>query len=94
MFDVLALGNFMLSAVLSWAWGDEGFVLVDLLCRAGHIVMGGGVGLGEYGKCIMHFWVGFGIELIFSFTVACYHDPIVIIFLSILQHPHALSILS
>jgi hypothetical protein len=52
----------LLSVVLSWARGYDGFVVVDLLCRAGRIVMGGGVGLGEYGKCIMHFWVGFEIE--------------------------------
>ncbi len=27
------------------------FVVVHLLCRAGHVVVVGGVGLGEYGKC-------------------------------------------
>ena len=91
---MLALGIFSLPAVLSWAWGYDGFVVVDLLCRAGRIVMGGGLVLGEYGKCIMHFWVGFGIEKILSFTIACYRDPIVIIILSILRHPRAPSIVS
>ncbi len=62
LLAVLASCNFLLSAVLSWARGYDGFVIVDLLCWAGHVVMGGGIGLGEYGKCLMHFWVGFGIE--------------------------------
>ncbi len=62
MFDVLALGNLLLPAVLLWAWGYDGFVIVDLLRQAERVVVSGGVGLGEYGKCIMHFGVGFGIE--------------------------------
>jgi hypothetical protein len=59
---VLASCNFLLSAVLLWAWGYDGFVVIDLLCWAGCVVMGGGVGLGEYGKCIMHCWVGLGLS--------------------------------
>ena len=91
---MLASGNFLLPAVFSWAWGHDGFVIVDLLCWAECVVVSRGVGLGEYGKCIMHFWVGFGIELIFSFTVACYHNPFGIIVLSVLWRPHAPSIVS
>ena len=64
-----ASGDFLLPAVLSWAWGYDGFVVVNLLCQAECIVVSGGVGLGEYGKCIMHFGVGFGVKLIFSFTI-------------------------
>ncbi len=80
---MLALGNFLLPSVLTWAWGYDGFVIVHLLCRAGCVAVGGGIGLGEYGKCIMHF--GFGFEV---------NNPFVIIVLSILWHPHALSIIS
>jgi hypothetical protein len=61
LFDVLVSCVFLLSAVLSWAWGYDGFVVVDLLCWAGHLIIGGGVRLGEYGKCIMHF--GLDLEL-------------------------------
>ncbi len=53
---------FLLPEVLCWAWGYDSFVIVDLLCWAECIVVSGGVRLGEYGKCIMHFGVGFGIE--------------------------------
>ncbi len=56
--------------------------------------MGRGVGLGEYGKCIIHFGVGFGIEYSFSFTVTCYSDPFAIIFLSVFWRPRAPSIIS
>ena len=59
---MLAPGNFSLPAVLSWAWGHEGFVIVHFLCGAGHVVVGGGVGLGEYGICIMQFGFGFGVK--------------------------------
>ncbi len=59
---MLALGKFLLPAVLSWAWGYDGFVVVNLLSWAERVVVGGGIGLGEYGKCIMHSEVGFGIE--------------------------------
>jgi hypothetical protein len=59
---MLALGNFSLPAVLLWAWGYDGFVVVNLLCWVEHVVVSGGIWLGEYGKCIMHFGVGFGNE--------------------------------
>ncbi len=39
-----------------------GSFIVHLLCGAGHVVVDGGVRLGEYGKCIMQFRFGFGIE--------------------------------
>ncbi len=59
---MLAPGKFSLPAVLMLAWGYDGFVVIYLLCRAGCIVVGGGIGLGEYDKCIMHFGVGFGVK--------------------------------
>ncbi len=59
---MLAPGIFLLPAVLMWALGYDGFVVIFLLCRAGHIVVGGDIGLGEYGKCIMHFGFGFGVK--------------------------------
>jgi hypothetical protein len=59
---VPASGNFLLPVVLLWACGYDGFVVIDLLCQAERILVGGGIGVGEYGKCIMHFGVGFGIE--------------------------------
>jgi hypothetical protein len=59
---VPASDNFLLPAVLLWAWGYDGFVVVDLLCRGERVVVGGDVRLGEYGKCIMHFWFGVGFE--------------------------------
>ncbi len=91
---MLAWGNFLLPVVLSWAWGYYGIVVFDLLCRAERIVVSGGVGLGEYGKCIMHIVVEFGIEQIFSYTITCYRNPFVIIVLSILRCPRAPSIIS
>ncbi len=53
---------FLLPAVLLWAWRYDGFVIVYWLCWVERVVVGGGIGLGEYGKCIIHFGVGFGIE--------------------------------
>jgi hypothetical protein len=53
---------FLLPVVLSWVWGYDGFVDVNLLCWAECIIVGGDVGLGEYGKCITQFGVWFGIE--------------------------------
>ena len=79
--------------MLLWAWGYDGFVVIDLLCRAGRIVMGRGVGLGEYGKCIMHFGFGFVDKYFFCFTITCYCNPFVIIVLSVLRHPRAQSII-
>ena len=86
------LGNFLLPAVLSRAWGYDGFVFVHLLCRAERVIVGWGVRLGEYGKCIMRFGFGFGVKYFFSFTVTCDRNPFIIIILSILQRPHAPSI--
>ncbi len=80
--------------MLLWAWGYDGFVVVDLLCWAERVVVSGGIGLGEYGKCIMHFGVGFEIEYMFSFTITCHRNPFVIIVLSILRRPHAPSIIA
>ncbi len=80
--------------VLSWAGGYDGFVVVDLLCRAEVVVVSGGVGLVEYGKCIMNFGDEFGVEYFFCFSITCYRNPFVIIVLSVLRHPHALSIIS
>jgi hypothetical protein len=59
---VLALGNFLLPAVVLWAWGYDGFLVMELLCWVERVLVSGGVGLGKYGKCIVHFGVGFGIE--------------------------------
>jgi hypothetical protein len=87
LFDVLVPGNFLLPAVLSWARGYDGFVVVHLLCRAGHVVVGGGIRLGEYGKYIMQFGFGFGVEYFFSFTLTCYCNPFVIFFHSVLGCP-------
>ncbi len=36
---MLALSIFLLPAVLTWAWGYDGFVVVNLLSRAGHVVV-------------------------------------------------------
>ncbi len=75
-------GIFLLPAVLSWAWGYDGFVVVDLLCWAVLVVVSGGIRVGEYGKCIMHFGVGFGIEYFFYFTL-----PVTVIHLSLSFSP-------
>jgi hypothetical protein len=42
--------------------GYDGFVVVHLLCRAGRVAVGGGIGLVKYGKCIVQFGSGFGVE--------------------------------
>ncbi len=61
LLDVLLPGNFALPAVFSWIRGYDGFVVVHLQCWAAHDVDGGGVRLGEYGKCIMQFGFEFGL---------------------------------
>ncbi len=91
---MLAPGSFLLPAVLLCAGGYSDYVIIHLLCKAGCVIVGGGVGLGEYGKCIMQFGFGFGIEYFFSFTVTCYHNPFVIFVLSFLRHPRMPSIIS
>jgi hypothetical protein len=61
LLNVLLPGNFSLPAVFSWIRGYDGFVVVHLQCWAAYVVDGGGVGLGEYGKCIMQFGFKFGL---------------------------------
>ncbi len=61
LLNVLLPGNFLLPAVFSWIRGYDGFVVVHLQCWAAYVVDGGGVGLGEYGKCIMQFGFKFGL---------------------------------
>ncbi len=61
LFNVLSPGNFLLPAVFSWIRGYDGFVVVHLQCWGAHVVDGGGIGLGEYGKCIMQFGFEFGL---------------------------------
>jgi hypothetical protein len=61
LLNVLLPGNFALPAVFPWIRGYDGFVIVHLQCWATHVVDGGGVGLGEYGKCIMQFRFEFGL---------------------------------
>ncbi len=61
LLNVLFPGNFLLPAVFLWIRGYDGFVVVHLQCWADHVVDGEGVGLGEYGKCIMQFGFKFGL---------------------------------
>ncbi len=61
LLNVLLPGNFLLPAVFSWIRRYDGFVVVYLQCWATHVVDGGGVGLGEYGKCIIQFGFKFGL---------------------------------
>jgi hypothetical protein len=60
LLNVLLPGIFLLSVAFSWIRGYDGFAIVHLQCWAAHVVDDGGVGLGEYGKCIMQFWFKFG----------------------------------
>ncbi len=61
LLNVLLPGNLALPAVLPWIRGYDGFVIVHLQCWTAHVVAGGGIGLGEYGKCIMQFGFEFGL---------------------------------
>ncbi len=61
LLNVLLPGDFALPAVFPWIRGYDGFVVVHLQCWAAHVVDGGGVGLGEYGKYIMQFGFEFGL---------------------------------
>ncbi len=61
LLNVLSQGIFLLPAVFSWIRGYDGFVVVHLQCWAAHVVDGGGIELGEYGKCIMQFGFDFGL---------------------------------
>ncbi len=60
LLNVLSPGDFALPAVFPWIRGYDGFVVIRLQCWAAHVVDGGGVGLGECGKCIMQFGFEFG----------------------------------
>jgi hypothetical protein len=48
--------------LLLWEVGYYGSFVIHLLCGAEHIVVGGDARLGEYGKFIMQFGFGIGIE--------------------------------
>ncbi len=61
LLNVLLPCNFLLPVVFSWIRGYDGFVIIHLQCWAAHVVYGEGVGLGEYGKCIMQFGFKFGL---------------------------------
>jgi hypothetical protein len=57
LLNVFLPGDFSLPVAFPWIRGYDGFVVVHLQCWAAHVVDGGVVGLGKYGKCIMQFWV-------------------------------------
>jgi hypothetical protein len=61
LLNVLLPGNFALPAVFPSIRGYDGFVVIHLQCWAAHVVDGGCIGLGEYGKCIMQFGFKFGL---------------------------------
>jgi hypothetical protein len=60
LLNVLLPGYLALPAVFLWIRGYDGFVVVHLQWWAAHIVVGGVVGLGKYGKCIMQCGFEFG----------------------------------
>jgi hypothetical protein len=61
LLNVLSPGYLALSAVFSWIMGYDGFVVVQLQWWAAHVVGGGVIGLGKYGKCIMQCGFEFGL---------------------------------
>ncbi len=61
LLNVLSLGYLALPAVFSWIRGYDGFVVVHFQWWAAHVVVGGVVGLGKYGKCIMQCGFEFGL---------------------------------
>ncbi len=61
LLNVLSPGYLALPALFSWIRGYDGFVVIHLRWWAAHVVVGGVVGLGKYGKCIMQ--CGFEIGL-------------------------------
>ncbi len=63
-------------------WGYYGSVVIHLLCGVGCVVVGGGIRLGEYQKCIMRFGFGSGIEYFFVLPL-----PVTIIHLAFLFSP-------
>ncbi len=60
LLNVLSPGYLALPAVFSWIMGYDGFVVIHLQWWAAHVVVGGVVGLGKYGKCIMQCGFEFG----------------------------------
>ncbi len=61
LLNVLLPGYLALPAVFSWIRGYDGFVVIHLQWWAAHVVVGGVVGLGKYGKCIMQCGFEFGL---------------------------------
>jgi hypothetical protein len=53
LLNVLSPGYLALPVVFSWIRGYDGFVVIHLQWWGAHVVVGGVVGLGKYGKCIM-----------------------------------------
>ncbi len=60
LLNVLSPGYLALPAVFSWIRWYDGFVVVHLQWWAAHVVAGGVLGLGKYGKCIMQCGFEFG----------------------------------
>jgi hypothetical protein len=60
LLNVFLLGYLALPAVFLWIRWYDGFVLAHLQWWAAHVVTGGVVGLGKYGKCIMQCGFEFG----------------------------------
>ena len=58
---MLLSGYLALPAVFSWIGGYNGCVVVHLQWWTAHVVAGGVIGLGKYGKWIMQFWFEFGL---------------------------------
>ncbi len=61
LLNVLSPGYLALPAVFLWIRGYDGFVIVHLQWWAAHVVVGGVIGLGKYGKCIMQYGFEFGL---------------------------------
>ncbi len=61
LLNVLLPGYLALPVVFSWIRGYDGFVVVHLQWWAAHVVVGGVVGLGKHGKCIMQCGFEFGL---------------------------------
>ncbi len=61
LLNVLSPGYLALPAVFSWIRGYDGFVVIHLQWWAAYVVVGGVVGLGKYGKCIMQCGFEFGL---------------------------------
>ncbi len=60
LLNVLLPGYLALPAMFLWIMGYDGFVVINLQWWAAHVVVGGVVGLGKYGKCIMKCGFEFG----------------------------------